>query len=330
MSLRTVLHSASILTLGLGAVALVPRAAAAEPATAAASGAPAEIHGDLLTFLDCQLPANEYVSTHYEKRDANDAPWRSGNGKAQIFRTMVNYPWRQVYWRKDDPDNDHSYYGEIFTFDDETFYLHTETCPPRTSVEPADGRWDARPDRFRVFVRSGSPSWAVGRPLAPIDASTTWRYQGHMNTYICNSFEEYVKQTAQLFQDKFYDNNVFLERYGPFSTVFDGDCEGWPASDEFKHFDEVIVINQCMANDVSRERFFIGRKGATHYGIVRWDNSLMRDGQWQVIERCVGLERGRTPDGRALSFEGMRERARRDPHLISDARPAGAGADVKP
>ena len=274
-----------------------------------------EIRGDMLSFMDCELPTEQYVWTHFEKRQTAEEPWQSGNAKPQCFRSMVNYTGRQIYWRKDNPSPQATYYGEIFTFDAKTIYLHAETFPPRTSVEVNDGVWDERPDRFRCFAVADAPDWSVGRAIAPVDGSTTWSHKGYINTYICNSFDEYNQQTAQIFQHRFYDNHVFVERYGPFSTVFDGTCDGWEADEEFKAFDEVIVINQCMENDTGRERFFVGRRGDLHYGIIRWDNSLMRDGQWVVIERCVGLKRGHTEDGKPFAFYGMFERAPPGPSL---------------
>jgi hypothetical protein len=64
-----------------------------------------------------------------------------------------------------------------------------------------------------------------------------------------------------------------------------------------------------MQGDAGRERFFFARRGAAHYGIVRWDNAVKRDGAWVVTDRTVGLRVGSQPP--AFSFEGLLDRARR-------------------
>jgi hypothetical protein len=263
--------------------------------------------GDMIRFMDSTLPAREYIVTHAQKRDGKDAPWEPVIKDLQCFRSKVDPELRVVYWRKDNVKAD--YYGEIFTYDDALVRLWAETFPPRTAVDPPDHSWDDRPDRFRLFVDRNGPAedWSLGRVMAPVDASTDWRFSGRMDTRICSSWPMYHDRTAPKWQDMFLDNDVFIERHGPFSTTFDGDSpDGYAPDPEFTQFDEVIVINQCMENDAGRERFFFARKGDTFFGIVRWDNSVKRDGEWVVTGRTVGLRLGVQEP--AFSFAGMRDR----------------------
>lgn len=273
------------------------------------------VQGDMLRFMDSTLPEKAYVATHAEARDGADAPWRAVTSAYQCFKTRVNYPGRLVYWRKDNLTAD--YYGEIFTFDDKVIRLHAETYPPKTAVDPPEHVWDERPDRFRCFVESGRPDWSLGRVIAPTDASTSWRHEGYIDTFICNSFEEYNRRTAPKWQNHFHDNKVFIERRGPFSTVFDGEIPDWRADEAFKTLDEVVIINQCMEKDAARERFIFGRNGDTYYGIVRWDNSVKREGDWVVTERTVGLKVGELEP--KFSFDGMLERVKKDEILRTGA-----------
>lgn len=263
---------------------------------------------EMLRFMDCTLPAKQYIVTHAQRRDGAEVPWRPTILQTQCFRSRVVPEHQVVLWRKDNLNAD--YYGEIFTYDDQVVRLHMETYPPRTPVDPPEPAWDARPDRFRLFVDAGdNEDWRKGRILAPVDASLTWRHTGRIHAYMCDTWRMYHERSAPRWQQNFLDNAVFLERYGPFSTVFDGPSpEGYAPDTVFTSFDEVIVINQCMENDAGRERFFFARKDAEFYGIVRWDNSLKRDGAWVVIERTIGLRTG--IQEAEFSFAGMLERVR--------------------
>lgn len=264
---------------------------------------------EMLRFMDCTLPSDQYIVTHAQRRDGDGAPWQTVIPDTQCFRTRVVPEHKVVLWRKDALNAD--YYGEIFTYDDRLIRLHMETFPSRTPVDVPDSpAWDPRPDRFRLFVEAGErEDWRIGRILAPLDASTRWRHSGRINTYICNTWNEYHDRTAPRWQEGFLDNAVFLERHKPFSTVFDGPCpDGYAPDAAFTAFDEVIVINQCMQQDAGRERFFFARKGEDCYGIVRWDNAVKRGGDWVVMERTVGLRLGvRKPE---FSFAGMLDRVR--------------------
>ncbi|NLV43568.1 MAG: hypothetical protein GXY07_03585 [Candidatus Hydrogenedentes bacterium] len=265
---------------------------------------------EMLRFMDCTLPLEQYIVTHAQRRDGDGAPWQAVIPDTQCFRTWVVPEYKVVLWRKDALNAD--YYGEIFTYDDTLVRLHMETFPPRTPVDGPDSLvWDPRPDRFRLFVEAGErEDWRLGRVFAPLEASTAWRHSGCINTYICNTWNGYHDRTAPRWQERFLDNAVFLERQASFSTFFDGPCpDGYAPDTAFTAFDEAIVINQCMQQDAGRERFFFARKGEDCYGIVRWDNAVKRDGTWVVLERTIGLRLGvQEPE---FSFAGMLDRVRK-------------------
>lgn len=261
----------------------------------------------MLKFMHCSLPPENYIVTHAQRREGAEADWQPVITDLQCFRTCHVPELKVVLWRKDHVTAD--YYGEIFTYDDRLIRLHTETFPARTAVDPEDHTWDERPDRFRLFVEAREEEdWRLGRIMAPLDASLEWRHQGRIHTYICSDWKMYHDRTAPRWQHNFLDNEVFLERYGPFSTTYDGPSpEGFEPDDTFTQFDEVIVIHQCMENAAGRERFFFARKDDTHYGLVRWDNAVKRDGEWVTIERTIGLRIG--TQELEFSFAGMIERA---------------------
>ncbi len=262
----------------------------------------------MLAFMHCALPPQEYIATHAQTRKATNAPWVPVITTTQCFRTRVDPELKAILFRKDNIQAD--YYGEIFTYDDSGLIrLHSETFPAPTPVDFAGASWDDRPDRFRIFVDRSGGDWRLGRIMAPLNASLTWSYAGRLDTYICTNWPSYHNQTARKWQDNFRDNAVFLERYGPFSTTSDGRCPpGYEPDPEFTSFDEVIVINQCMENDAGRERFYFARRGSMHYGIVRWDFSSRRNGDWFVSDRTIGLRRG--TQNPVFSFAGMETRVR--------------------
>lgn len=265
--------------------------------------------GEMLRWMDCTLPPDAYIVTHAQRRAGPEAPWEAVIPDTQCFRSKVVPEWRVVLWRKDHMTAD--YYGELFTYDDAVVRLHTETYPAPAPVDPPGAVWDARPDRFRLFVaEDDAGGWRTGRVIAPLDASPAWRHAGRFDTFVCASWEAFERRAAPKWQAGFLDNAVFLERMAPFSTVFDGPPpEGYTADPAFTAFDEAVVVHQCMQRDAGRERFFFARRGAAHYGIVRWDNAVKRDGEWVVTDRTVGLRVGSQPP--VFSFNGLLDRARR-------------------
>ena len=267
----------------------------------------------MLAFMNSTLDEDIYIGVNSQTRETIDDPWEP-NWTYQPFKSRVNSLWRQVYWRKDQPPD---YYGELFTYDDDVIMLHAESFPKKTYLDPPEQpEWDQRPDRLRLFIQDDEPDWSRGRVFAPVDGSTNWHHEGYIDTYMVNSYDEINNKTAQLYQNHFYDSSVFImiETY-PFSTVFDGEADGWPAGVDFQTFDEVLIIHQEMYGDVGRERFFFARKGETYYGMVRWDNSITVNGQWHVVQRTTGLTLLQNGN---FSFEGFYDRSRND-NWIADA-----------
>lgn len=259
---------------------------------------------DMLTWFDSTLPADTYVGVHAERRDDATGLWTPATQVYQPFKSVVEPALHQIYWRKDAINYD--FYGELFTYDDENIYLLSETFPKW----PGDPDWDTRYDRFRLFVnRANDPlDYGVGRIVAPRTITADWRISQHFNTYLVNSMEECNTRTADLFQDNFYDNDVFITVERPFNTVYDGELAGWEADEEFKTFDEAVIINQQMANNVGRERFIFARKGETYYGLVRWDGAKYVGGEWEITSRATGLKlRTKAPE---FVFDGFYQRAR--------------------
>ncbi len=272
---------------------------------------------DLPTWMHCTLPENEYIGVHAETRKNAEAPWRSVVGHLQPFRSMTNRAWQQVYFRKDDPSD---YYGEFFTYDDAFVRLHTETFPPPTHLDPEDGPdWHDRPDRLRLFVDTKDNDWKLGRVIGPTRLVQHWEYRATVNTYLADTFAAITERTAPRYQTGVRDH-VTITFAAPFSTVYDGVAEDWPADPEFTTFDEAVIVNQHMNDNAARERFIFARKGAVFYGIVRWDESYLVDGNWEVRARTTALRRIKqdTP----FSFDGMIERARKLDMVPSTSAPA--------
>ncbi|MHB1456330.1 MAG: hypothetical protein ACYC0V_05380, partial [Armatimonadota bacterium] len=277
-------------------------------------------------WFQSTLPADKYVGMHAESYDFAKKQWVSACPTIQPFKSTVFKPWRVAFWRKDDMQD---FYGEIFTYDLTTLRLHTETMPSpsphEAGIQPA---WDARPDRSRVFVQTSNgyqnwftdktvvynwdptclvrlktgnaqfkigvdqnagENWAIGRAIAPISGTTDWQIHGTVNTYISNNYKQLNDGVAPLIQICISDY-VTITKVKNFSTVYDGEAEGWEADPEFKSFDEAYVINQHMNDNGGRERFIFARKGNGSYGIVRWDYSEMRNGKWVPTGRAIGLK----------------------------------------
>lgn len=269
---------------------------------------------DMMKWFDSMLPEDTYVAVNFEHRDNDQLPWVDQTGVYQPFKSRADRLWKKMYWRKDDMAD---FYGELFSYDNNVVRLHTETFPPKTPVDPpGQPNWDARWDRVRVFVQTTDPDWSLGRTIAPTNASTTWTYNGSLNTFIANNLTQLNTCTAPQYQWGVQDS-VSISRVAPFNAVFDGVCTGWPADSTFQSFDEAICINQCMNSNAARERFWFARKGGTYYGIVRWDNSVMQNGNWVVIDRTVGLT---TQTNAAMSFAGFETRVLQD-HWIAPFKP---------
>lgn len=268
---------------------------------------------ETLRFMHCDLPADQYIQVHAEKRTSEADPWTNVTQVYQPFRSKVNLDWKQVYWRKDALK--YSFYGELFTFDNDVIRLHTETFPAKTGIDsPEQPAWDARYDRCRLFVDNSQPSRGVGREIMPVGSYTGWQIDKYVDTYLCNNFDELNDGTAPLFQHNVHDN-VTVELSAPFSTVYDGESLNWPASGVFTNFDEALIVNQTMNNNSARERFIFARKGSVYFGIVRWDFSIYSNGQWVVTRRATGLDIGVREKG--LSFGGFFKRARANDYLLS-------------
>lgn len=261
---------------------------------------------DMTVWMHCTLPENEYIGVHAETREKAGAPWRTVVNHLQPFRSKTNRDWRQVYWRKDSHSD---YYGELFTYDDDLIRLHTETFPPPTHLDPPDGPdWHDRPDRLRLFVDADANDWRLGRVMAPVRLTSGWEYRATVNTYLADTFDAITRRTFPRYQTGVRDHTTITFE-APFSTVYDGEAEGWEADPEFTDFDEVVIINQHMNDNEARERFIFARNGDVFYGIVRWDESYRVNNAWEVRARTIGLRRVR--QDRPFSFAGMRERARK-------------------
>ena len=186
--------------------------------------------------------------------------------------------------------------------------MHTETFPPPTPLDSPDGpEWHDRPDRLRLFVDALHNDWRVGRVLAPVRYAPDWSWTATVNTYLANSFEEITEGTAPRYQTGVRDYTTMTIQ-APFSTVYDGTAEGWTPDPEFTEFDEALIINQHMNGNAARERFIFARVGDTYFGIVRWDESYLVDGEWEVRARTIGLRR--VTQSEPFSFAGMYARAR--------------------
>jgi len=264
---------------------------------------------NILKWFNSDLPMEDYVAFHADNILQNRSVV-SRDPRYLPFKTKVFEEINQAYWRKDSLND--NYYGEMFTYDSEGLRLHTESFPGK--YHPDDVLdWDPRYDKFRLFAsREGDQvNYSKGRLLAPLTITrSNWNISQHFNTYICNSFNELNSKSCYLFQDNFLDDSVNITFMFNFSTVFDGEQSDYPADGIFKNFDEVLVINQHFG--LARERFFFARSGETFYGLVRWDDSRLVNGQWVVGDRAVGLKIMQDDN---FSFDGMLQRALEDNFL---------------
>lgn len=237
---------------------------------------------------------------------SGDTFWGNVTDVYQPFKSVVNRNFNHIYWRKDSMAD---WYGEIFSFDNNSIYLRSETFPV---FEGLDKAWDERIDKFRLFAPNPSERLpgGQGRLISKRQIDTNWRHSATLNTYACYSFQEYTSGTCQLFQQGVNDSRIFIEKLNQFSTVFDGENPDakWAATADFKSFDEVVVWHQEMDQGMARERFFFAKKNGQYYGIVRWDNSKYdpATGQFRVIDRTVGLRLLSDP---AFSLKGMETRS---------------------
>lgn len=301
----------------------------------------------MLDWFQSTLPLNKYIGMHAEHYDIETKKWVSGCPNMQPFKSIVFKPWNVAFFRKDAIEFD--FYGELFTYDFTTLRLHTETMPPRAEYEnESQPAWDPRPDRVRVFVQTSNgydnwftdktivydweptslarfktgnskwkfwseqnvgDNWAIGRAIAPVNGDVDWNFHGTLNTYMANNYDHLSNGTAPLIQLSINDH-VTVTKIKNFNTVYDGICEGWEPDPEFVNFDEAFAINQHMNNNSGRERFIFARKGNKHYGIVRWDNAIMIDGKWVIVDRATGLREMDADDG--FTFNGMYERVMND------------------
>lgn len=247
---------------------------------------------DTLSWLNSMLPSNTYIGIHAENWNKEKKKWTTNVEVLQPFKSMVYKPWNVAFWRKDAPQN---FYGELFTFDINTLRLHSETFPPKTPVDPENQTpWMDVISRARLFVADSDGNntldFSKGRIMATMNGSASSEFIGYMDTFMTSSFEELNSPTPRKYQENVYDH-VYITREAPYSNVYDGEIEGYEAEKEFKNFDEAWIINQCMNNNAARERFIFARKGNTYYGAVRWDNSFLVNGKWEVSDRAVGLKR---------------------------------------
>ncbi len=261
---------------------------------------------DTLTWMDSMLPEDTYVASHAESLDRQTGRWTSGVGVFQPIKTRVFTPWNTVFWHK---DSHAKFYGELFTFDDRLLRLHTETFPAPTPADPEDqAPWTESPERVRIFVqdRDGKDThdMALGRIMAYLDGRVTRRIDAWADTFIASSYAE-LNGKPRKFQNNVHDV-TYVTREKNFSTVYDGEMEGWKADPGMKDFDEAFIINQTMNDNAARERFIFARKGETYYGIVRWDNSVMEDGKWKVVDRAVGLKTAQSEG--PFPFDGFYDR----------------------
>ncbi|MBP5273498.1 MAG: hypothetical protein ILO36_00990 [Abditibacteriota bacterium] len=243
-----------------------------------------------LWWLDSMLPENKYLAVHAESLDEKTGKWTSTVGVHQPIKSKVFLPWNVAFWHKDSKEE---FYGELFTFDRRLLRLHSETFPAPTPADPpGQAPWTASPERVRLFVEDkdgkDTRDMKEGRIMCTLDGSVLSDHDGYMDTFIASSYGE-LNARPRKFQENVHDH-VFVTREKDFSAVYDGEMEGWPAEDEVKHFDEALIINQCMNDNAARERFIFARKGDMSYGVVRWDNSVMENGEWKVIQRATALK----------------------------------------
>lgn len=188
-------------------------------------GAAHAVTNDVLTWMDSQLPANQFIGYRGQllrdpsKLDANGNPmvcFTPGVGTCawqlvglvegltdllglqvdtyQPFRSKVDATTQKVYFRKDDfRDLSHSWYGEIWYYDANQIYLHSETYPAANKAETRYS-WDQRPDRFRIFKDKTAAnvnkysSYVGGRVIAPRTVSSTWSWSGYLDTFVCGIY----------------------------------------------------------------------------------------------------------------------------------------------
>ena len=250
-------------------------------------------------------------------------PWTPVTGVLQPFRSLVDRKDGKVYWRKSFFDQCAAavpcdFYGEVFGYTDAFVHLRAESFPVFGGKVDDGHTWDIRPDKFRLFARSGEGGdrlpHGVGRIWAPMQVADGWSIEQTFDTYACLSFAEYLDGSCRIYQKAFHDAEVRLDTWRGFSTVFDGEIPGFGADQEYRSFDTAIVLSQIMGKGRVRERFFLAGKvdagtGAFQaFGFVRWDKSVRNAaGRFVVVTRAVGLRR---LADKAVTFEGMRRRAR--------------------
>lgn len=292
---------------------------------------------DVLTWMHSQLPATRYIGVDAEVKSGG--VWSSKTSTYQPFKTSVNFDAKQAYWRKDAVDLSHTWYGELFSYDANYIYLHSETFPV---MPPHSYIWDERIDRFRLFKNANSPS--TGRVIAPRTVTAGWSYSQTVNTYMCgvsgvssaysqvDGFQQVNAGSCPGYQTGVSDTAVTATIVNNYDVLEGGAVASnaptsAPAGStdvaSIRFFEKALIIEQVMFNS-ARERFIFGYNQGTYYGIVRWDNSTGYPGNWTVTERTIGLRVLAKSSGN-FDFAGMIKRGQWD-RTLRPAKPSGLAA----
>jgi hypothetical protein len=294
---------------------------------------------DMRKWFHSQIGDDRYGLMRLENRGIGTSLWLSGVGNAmQVSKSKWNSTLKSLFWRKDSPTHfagdativgaGDSFYGEVFVenSDENTIELRQETFPVFPGVDPT-GTWDAREDKFRLFMkipdkraRLLSRKATRGRVVAPITLSCTsdgstvdWVYNGWVNTYQCLGWDQFAREGGcSLYQQGVNDSKVFVEVLPNFSLEYDGKSTE-PTNDPAytQSFDYALAINQEMNRNEGRERFIFGFRQGVYFGIIRWDNSIFKDGKWVVTQRAITRTTYQTSEASKL-FEGIERRAIKD------------------
>lgn len=282
-----------------------------------------------------------------EMWNATKNTWESINGNvSQPFKMYLDTAASKAYWRKDMPadtqKNDgknYEFYGEIFTFDDTSVRLRSETfpifpCPSVGRCDPAGQAWDIRADKFRLFgAETGPLDTTKGRFLFPRSVWHGWSNGPHAsNTYYCNSYSEFHSSTCTLYQEGVRDW-VSVEMYQNYD-IFNAEGDvvvATPGGAPQQRIYDVIILSQeqnitntaasvptGVARGNYRERYFFGRIGNDSYGLVRWDGARNEGGKYVLEYRTLGYswDTSYTPQ-----FSMMQARGAEDVHKEIPATP---------
>ncbi|HYD61602.1 MAG TPA: fibronectin type III domain-containing protein [Noviherbaspirillum sp.] len=302
-----------------------------------AAGTAAAQTNDVLTWMHSQLPANQYIGVDAEYKSGG--VWISRTSTYQPFKSSVNYAAKQAYWRKDAIDLSRTWYGELFYYDSNYIYLHSETFPV---MPPYSNIWDERIDRFRLFKNASNSS--MGRVIAPRTVTSGWSYSQTLNTYMCgvsnvsgsysqvDGFQQVNAGTCPGYQAGVSDTAVTATIVSNYD-VLEGEAvagnapaaapSGSTEVASIRYFEKALIIEQVMFNS-ARERFIFGYNQGTYYGIVRWDNSTGSPGNWTVTDRTIGIRVLARNSGN-FDFAGMAKRGQWD-RTLRPAKPNGLAA----